>query len=126
MDRTVQHLQPYPELEGKTIHPAGFRLLVRPLAPEAEIKTKSGVLLYKTEQTVDREKGGMDLGEVIEVGAACWLRPDHGSKPWCKAGDYIRFYAYKGATVEHPTHGALFILNDSDVIGVYRDEASHG
>jgi co-chaperonin GroES (HSP10) len=126
MDKTVQHLQPYPELEGKIIHPAGFRLLVRPLTPQTGIKTSSGIVLHKPEQTIDREKGGMDLGEVLEVGTACWKRPDHGSEPWCKVGDYIRFYAYKGAPVEHPTHGTVFIVNDSDVLGVYQDEVAHG
>ena len=126
MDSTIRHLQPYPELEGKTIHPAGFRLLVRPLKPQTEIKTASGVVLHKPDQTVDKEKGGMDLGQVLEVGAACWLRPDHGDELWCYSGDYIRFYAYKGAPVEHPVHGTCIILNDSDVIGVYSNEVPHG
>ena len=128
MDGTIAHLQPYPELSGRSIHPAGFRLLVRPLEPEKEIKFASGITLAKPLNTVDREKGGMDLGQVLEVGSACWLRPDHGGEPWCKKGDFIRFYAYKGAPVEDPENEGkiLLVINDSDVIGVYGEAQAHG
>ena len=117
------HLQDYPELAGKSIHPAGWRILVRRLDPGKEIKLASGVVLTKPDQTVAMEKGGMDIGQVLEIGTACWLRHDHGTTPWCSVGDFIRFYAYKGADVEDETGDrSLALLNDSDVLGVYRDK----
>lgn len=126
LNGTIAHLQPYPELAGRAIHPTGFRLLVRPLDPETEIKLASGLVLAKPVQTVDREVGGMDLGQVLEVGPTCWK--DQGGGQWCKPGDYIRFYAYKGAVVEDPQNEGkfLFLLNDLDVLGVYGEVPSDG
>ena len=118
MSKTMIHLHEYPELAGKRLRPYTFRLLVKPLEAKEGIETASGIMIYKGDHTRDKEQAAMNYGVVLSVGPDVYL--DRNEEP-PKVGDIVNYYSYTGAVVQCPQEGEVWILNDTDVLGVYED-----
>lgn len=97
------------------IKPLGHRILIKPEEITKEVKTSSGITLYKPDQTVDLERAGVDRGIVVEIGPTAWLDPQLGGKAWCEVGDTVYWarYAGKPVTVGDITY---HLVNDEDLI----------
>lgn len=106
------------ELKGKTLKAVGFRLIVKPIEVKDEIETAGGAKLYKPQQTVEQEKGGVDRGKVLEIGPDAYA---DNKEPWCKPGDYVVWYRYAGRPMKDEILGDVHILNDLDVLARYEE-----
>ena len=103
--------------------PLGWRLVVRPLPPNA--KTAGGILL--PDSSVEEEEMLQTIGQIVAVGNLCWTRPDMQPdgefKPWAKVGDYVTYGRYTGKKFQ--CNGVkLLIMNDDEILTVVDDPVS--
>jgi len=109
------------ELKGKGLKAVGFRVIVKPIEVDEAVDT-GAVKIYKPQQTIDAEKGGVDRGKVIDVG------PDAFSEArsvWAKPGDYVVWARYAGRPMKDEILGDVHVLNDLDILARY-EETSNG
>lgn len=92
--------------------PVGWRVIVRPVAPQA--KTKGGILL--TQQTQDSQAMTETVGRLVAVGPQAWGDTERFSYPWANVGDNVMFGKYAGKKFEYG--GVKYVLlNDDEIIG---------
>ena len=97
--------------------PAGHRILVRPDEPPEKIGS-----LYVASWIRDTRAIENILGTVAAVGMTAWKAFDEG-KPWANIGDRVAFAKYGGFILEDEvTKEKLRVLNDEDIIAIWRKE----
>jgi len=99
----------------------GYRILVKP--KEIEHMSKGGIITTVPGTQEDKlEKAGQQFGTVVGIGHTCWKGEELG-EPWCELGDSILFSRHAGRFVYDPSNEeeALFIMNDTDVLAVVRE-----
>jgi chaperonin GroES len=94
------------------VTPLGHRVLVKPV----EIKNKTEGGLWKPEQTVDLEKGGVDKGTVMALGSTAYMADQLGGEPWVKVGDKVVWARYAGKPVEDSDGTLYHLINDEDIL----------
>ena len=104
------------ELKGLSLQAVGFRLIVKPIEVNEEIETAGGAKLFKPQQVVEQEKGGVDRGRVLEVGPDAYA---DAKSAWVKPGDYVVWYRYAGRPMKDEILGDVHILNDMDILARY-------
>lgn len=106
------------------VKPLGQTVLVRPYRVEEKITTKTGVELYRPQQSVDTEQAGMDRGVVVELGEYAY---EGFTNPWVKPGDHVIWPRYAGRPIFFPddeTEVMFHIVVDTDIKCVFNvDEA---
>lgn len=103
---------PDPDVSRFKLH--GYRILVRPLAPES--KTKGGIIL--PDQFVDDLRYVCNVGKVLAMGDQCYnKKEDFGEEPWCKVGDYVTYPKLaQGSSVFELNGVPVVVINDSSVM----------
>lgn len=114
---------PVPEddkIEG-VLQPAGYRVLVRILAPDEHSKRWQDSKLVMPEETRDREMAAQLWGEVLDLGPDAYKdQTKFPTGPWCKRGDCVVFRPYSGT--RFTVRGVLYaLINDDTVQGVARE-----
>ena len=102
----------------------GFRILVEP--EQALGKTASG-LITGTDEMIEQEQRGKDVGTVLDIGPAAFKLDRFGNESPIKVGDKIRFKQYAGHIfrlkneVGKPISGFYQVINDDDVLSVIEE-----
>ena len=92
----------------------GFRVLVKTDVIEDKVDCGEGKIIYKPQQVVDQEQGGVDRGEVVHIGPMAF-EDEGGQRMWCKVGDRVIWPRYAGRPVKD--EGVLYhVLNDKDIL----------
>ena len=102
-----------------TPRPTLHRVIVKPTEINREIETKSGIKLYRPDQTVDMERAGNYEGYVVAVGPTAFADKDGNKIDEVKVGDRVIWPRYAG--VFHPPGetAEYCILNDEDILAVF-------
>jgi co-chaperonin GroES (HSP10) len=112
--------------------PAGHRILVKLVIPDADmvakddvIETATGLKLYvpkenelKKEQNLD--KSAIDIGEIIAIGSQAWFGC-HDGTPWANVGDVIVFNKYAGKRINEDDDvdsECYRVIEDTDVLAI--------
>ncbi len=103
-------------MKSKT--PCGHRVLVR--FKDVEEKSKGGILLNPTMQSLQRQQRGTDKAYVEQVGPQAFKAFDDGT-PWCQVGDLVLVRQYSGHCFEQDGI-FLSIVNDEDILCVLEEE----
>lgn len=100
-----------------TIEAPGFRVVIKP--DEVLKKTASGIVLAIDEQL---EKGATDRGVIVSIGPIAWhaFKPYEG--PWANVGDTVGYAKYAGKRVKDSDGIEYLVIDDQDVVVIYRDE----
>lgn len=102
------------KLDG-TLHPLGYRILVRILHPDEKEHDR---LIHLPPEVREREWGAQPWAEVIELGPDAYKDPNrYPNGPWCKAGDYVLMRPYSGTRFK--VDDFLYaLINDDTVEGL--------
>ena len=96
--------------------PAGHRVLVKPDIPPEKI----GQVIVPN-WVRDNKSFEIVEGELVKIGPTAWRAFDDG-KPWAEVGDRVMFAKYGGSIIEDPKTGTKYrVLNDEDIISIWRD-----
>jgi co-chaperonin GroES (HSP10) len=108
------------------IRPAGHYALVE--VEPVEETTESGIV-YRTQNEIEREHGGRDIGRVVAFGPLAYKGFAHAESPedWGVAiGDKVEFRRYDGKESRWAEYDEslknLRYINDNDIIGVIEDD----
>lgn len=98
----------------------GYRIIVKPEEVKKAVETSGGAKIYKPEQVIEKEQGGVDKGIVVDMGPDCFSKM---ISKWCEIGDVVVWSRYAGKPMDDPELGLVHIINDQDVLAV--DKATH-
>ncbi len=102
-------------LEGISI--PGWKLLVKPKEVSNEIKTASGAILYRPDESVDVEQHRAVVCEVVLVGEQAYDDPARFTHPWVKVGDWVLLGKYAGRKFNLDGK-KYFLINDDEVLAL--------
>lgn len=114
------------------IEPAGHRVLIRP-DPLSDVEAqelarfdslKAAGFEITDAKDKKRKQEAVSRGTVVDIGMNAWKAFD-GGDPWAKVGDRVYFAKYGGSVIEQDGE-SLRLINDEDVLGIIRDEVTHG
>ena len=88
--------------------PVGWRIVVRPRAPERV--TKGGILRIDADTQTLTET----VGTLVAVGSQCWKDDTKYDGPWAALGDTVMFGKYAGKRFEYG--GVKYVLLNEDEI----------
>ena len=89
--------------------PTGVRVLVKPI--EIDEKSEGGIFLCA--EGKDRERVGMTMGTLVDVGPEAW---HDSAKPQAQIGDTVMFARHCGWAIEEGDDNELFrLMNDDDI-----------
>ena len=109
--------------KAKAIHPTGYYILVQ--MEEVEETTASGIVI-STPKELEREKGGHDVGTVVELGPTCFsgfsgcdanTATERAAQWGVKVGDKVEFNRYEGKVPRYPNFKDFRIIQDAHIIG---------
>lgn len=111
-------------MDYRPIHPKGNFVLVRVPDVEEEVKTKSGLVLAKSVETIKNEKITQEIGTIVEIGPLAYedyeskVGAGDGTERWkCEVGEVVLFARQGGKKVDHPhLDPSLRLLNDTDIL----------
>ncbi len=110
---------------NRCLIPAGHRVLVRLRATEQvkEVVSSGGIITeIKDNKTIEREKYAEVEAYVVKLGRTAFKAFDDGV-PWCEEGDQVLICKYAGSDRKDEETGDVYrIINDEDIIAVFRDE----
>jgi len=113
----------YPQSAAIPLTPSGWRILLKPVEPPKEVKTRSGVVFHLPDDKADELKLRSMLAEVIAVGPLAYR--DEGKfgpnpQPWCKVGDHVLIARFAGS--RHVIDKVEYrLLNDDEILGVWHE-----
>lgn len=110
---------PVPQPVAHGITPTEYKVLVRPATDDGTIKLKSGLTLYKPDETRERDQHASMEGELVAVsplafGYETWPEGAHKPSP----GDAVIFAKYSGIIVKGNDGVEYRLMNDKDVVAV--------
>lgn len=101
-------------IEG-VLMPAGYRILVRVLPPEASLRRWQDSGLHLPMEVRDREQAAQLWGEVVELGPDAYRDEKRfPNGPWCKKGDAVVIRPYSGT--RFMVRGQLYALINDDTV----------
>lgn len=108
------------------IEPTTFRIVVKPFdifeKDEAYEAAKRMGLDLSLEKTTKREQQAVDRGTVVSFGPVAFAAYDTPNP--LKVGDEILYAKHAGKEVEDiHTKETFIIINDEDVVAIFRNEA---
>jgi co-chaperonin GroES (HSP10) len=110
------------DIQQAQITPTGWRILIKPVAPQ-EHTSESGLVI--PDMVKDRVKHFQKVAEVVELGTEAYQHPKFsGGAPWCKAGDYIIYNSFSGVTIKGKLNADdaeetyLKFINDDEVLAI--------
>jgi co-chaperonin GroES (HSP10) len=104
----------------QTLHPTGYRILVRILPPEDYLKRWRDSNLVMPDEVRDREWQAQMWALVVELGPEAYLDEKRFRGAWCKEGDCIIMRPYVGT--RFMVRGELYaLINDDTVLAVVTD-----
>lgn len=95
-----------------------YKVLVRPNTDDGTIKLKGGGVLYKPDETKERDDAGTMEGVVIEMSPLAFSYEDNAPKP--NVGDTVVFQRYAGLRLKGNDAVEYRLMNDKDVVAVRR------
>ncbi len=97
--------------------PVLHRLLVKP--DTVETVTESGIVLALNEK---REQAAAESGIVVSLGSTCFH--DYGGDlSLVPVGSRVYYARYAGKTVKDSDGTEYIILNDEDIVAIFKEEA---
>ena len=102
----------------------GFRILVEP--EQVASQSESGLVLG-TDDMIEQQQRGIDVGTVLDIGSAAFKLERFGNECPIKVGDKIRFKQYTGHIFRlknelgKPISGFYQVINDDDVLSVLEE-----
>lgn len=106
------------------LKPTGYYVLVKMEAVEV---TSDGGIILSTKEEHEREQGGHDIGEIVEIGPTAWNgfqgcdapTAVERAKQWgCEIGDKVEFNRYEGKVPRYEEFKDYRIIQDAHIIGV--------
>lgn len=98
-------------------YPAGHRVVVDPDDPPEKIGSLYVPTWVKENRAIENV-----FGTLVAIGPTAWKAFDDG-EPWAKVGDRVVISKYGGVFLDDPKTGRkLRLLNDEDIVSVWKDE----
>ena len=95
-----------------------YKVLVRPITDDGTIKLKGGGVLYKPDETKERDDAATMEGVVVEMSPLAFSYEDGAPRP--HVGDTVMFQRYAGLRLKGNDEVEYRLMNDKDVVAVRR------
>ena len=96
-----------------------YKVLIRPNTDDGTIKLKGGGVIYKPDETKERDEHATMEGVVIEISPAAFSFETNAPRP--NVGDVVIFQRYAGLRLKGNDGVDYRLMNDKDVVAVRRD-----
>jgi len=99
--------------------PVEYKVVVRPEKAKDYVATKTGVRIYKPDETKERDDHASMEGELVAIAPHAFTYeewPENARKPM--VGDHVIFARYSGITVEGNDGVEYRLMNDKDIVAV--------
>lgn len=107
--------KPTTHVNGSGLKAYQYMVLVRPIEDSGEITFKSGLKIYKPDETRERDEHASMEGYVVDISPAAFTFEP--SAPVPALGDRVVFARYSGTTIKGNDGVNYRYMNDKDIIG---------